>query len=166
MRYRPPRTVIGVPSTPWVALCGGKATRQRAESRRARPGTRGLSGAEPGSAGEASAAAAGVATKHRRGTACKSTRARAQCRSTVRQARHGVPSRAASAQSSAPQAGTQPRPRRTCRRGGRRSRTCCKLGCCQVSWKNTVQNFRLGSTLLSCSPLLQGIRVRCVSNLS
>ena len=55
MKYRPPPNVNWGTVHPWVAACGGEATRRRAESRQRR-GHR--SGTEPGSAGEASAAAA------------------------------------------------------------------------------------------------------------
>ena len=148
MKYRPLRTVIGVPSTPWVAVCGGEATRRRAESWQARPPRGHRSGTEPGSAGEASSACVSAPMRvHSAAPQC----ARRACRWP-----------GAMAFRRAPRVGMRPRPRPRlmCRRGGRRSRTCRKLGRCQVSWKNTAQSFRLGGTLLSCSPLLQGIRVK------
>ena len=65
MKYRPRRTVFGNWDTvrPLVAVSGGKATRQRAESPPARPGRGEWSGVNARSAVEASAAAC-IGTNH------------------------------------------------------------------------------------------------------
>ena len=80
------RTVIGIPSTLWVGVCGGKATGRRAESRQARPRRGHLSGTEVEINGEASAAPC-VGTKHRGLCLPRCARAVPLARSAVRPAR-------------------------------------------------------------------------------
>jgi len=122
--YRPPRTVIGISSTPQVVVFGRKAARRRAESPLARPGRGEFSGVNSSSAGEAPAAAC-VGTNHR--SACPVLCAQWR-RQVAGVASHGMP-----------------RPSPTWRRGGCISRGSAKFGraggrggaafWCQVSWE-------------------------------
>ena len=81
MKYRPPRTVIGIPSTPLVVVFGRKAARRRAESPLARPGKGEFSGQNSSSACEVPAAAY-VGTNHRKWPASMASR-RTVCRVQV-----------------------------------------------------------------------------------